>query len=192
MGLLSFLFPKKSEAAVTTKRVVAKKVVLYKVPPEPPLVQIPETEGMQPWEKRKLVEFNRALVSGRKRYISASTEGAFAAFPGAELRKFRDVVGGGIDWKKRWLEAGGRLYDGRMIARIDDPIWGKISEFGVPYEPFDRTREYGLEALKKSELQQLGIEVPMTKFQYDLKRSGMRISRDQIKIKAKVRVSVCD
>ena len=69
MGLFGFLFGKKTEPVVTTKKVVAKKMVLYKAPPEPPLVQVPETEGMQPWEKRKLVEFNKFLSAGRSRYI---------------------------------------------------------------------------------------------------------------------------
>ena len=73
-----------------------------------------------------------------------------------------------------------------MVARIDDPIWAKISDFGVPYEPFDRSGEYGLKAIKRPELQDLGIEVPMTKFQYDLKRSGVKISRDQLKVKVKI------
>ena len=57
---------------------------------------------------------------------------------------------------------------------------------GVPYEPFDRSGEYGLKAIKRPELQALGIEVPMTKFQYDLKRSGVKISRDQLKVKVKI------
>lgn len=187
MGLFGFLFGKKAEPVAATKKVAAKKVVLYKAPPEPPLVQIPETEGMLPREKRKLVDFNRALSCGRSRYINATTEGGFAAFPGAELKKFKFGVESGIDWKKRWVDAGGRLYDGRMIARIDDPIWAKISDFGVPYEPFDRTGEYGLEALKRFELQALGIEVPMTKFQYNMKKAGITISRDQIKVKVQIK-----
>ncbi|MGH8092268.1 MAG: hypothetical protein ACREIF_02180 [Chthoniobacterales bacterium] len=37
----------------------------------------------------------------------------------------------------RWREAGGQLYDGRMIALVNDPIWTDISRFGVPYPPFD-------------------------------------------------------
>ena len=141
---------------------------------------------MLPREKRKLAELNRALSSGRNRYLSHITEGAFAAYPGCELVKFKTGVESGIDWKKRWVEAGGRLYDGRMVARIDDPIWAKILDFGVPYEPFDRSGEYGLKAIKRPELQALGIEVPMTKFQYDLKRSGAKISRDQLKVKVKI------
>lgn len=186
MGLFGFLFGKKTEPVVTTKKVVAKKMVLYKAPPEPPLVQVPETEGMQPWEKRKLVEFNKFLSAGRSRYILNISDGGFSVHPGAELVKYKIGVDSGIDWKKRWTEAGGRLYDGRMIARVDDPIWAKISDFGVPYEPFDRSGEYGLKAIKRPELQALGIEVPMTKFQYDLKRSGAKISRDQLKVKVKI------
>lgn len=41
------------------------------------------------------------------------------------------------DWISRWTEAGGELFDGRMIALKNDPIWIAISRFGLPYPPFD-------------------------------------------------------
>jgi len=39
------------------------------------------------------------------------------------------------DWRARWVAAGGRLFNQRMIARKNDPIWVAISEFGLPYDP---------------------------------------------------------
>src|SRR5574337_1593062 len=37
----------------------------------------------------------------------------------------------------RWADAGGQLFDGRMIALKNAPIWTDISAFGNPYPPFD-------------------------------------------------------
>lgn len=41
------------------------------------------------------------------------------------------------DWEDRWSNAGGSIYDGRMIALKNDAIWTAISAFGLPYPPFD-------------------------------------------------------
>lgn len=40
------------------------------------------------------------------------------------------------DWQSRWIDAGGKLIGGRMIALKTDPIWSAISDFGVPWPPF--------------------------------------------------------
>jgi tetratricopeptide (TPR) repeat protein len=43
-----------------------------------------------------------------------------------------------IKWSRRWVEAGGPLYqNGRMIAPFDSTIWQKVSYFGLPFPPFD-------------------------------------------------------
>lgn len=64
------------------------------------------------------------------------------------------------DWKARWEEAGGTLYDGRMVALRDDPIWTKISRFGSPVPPFDFNSGMGLEEVDIEEAASLGLEVP--------------------------------
>jgi hypothetical protein len=45
------------------------------------------------------------------------------------------------DWKKRWEEVGGKLYEGRMIAPKGDSIWGELGSsfddsLDVDYPPF--------------------------------------------------------
>jgi len=66
------------------------------------------------------------------------------AYPAAELV----IVGAPPEvprkWKtKLWPNAGGKLYEGRMIARKDDPIWtkpisaGGFNRFGNRYGPYD-------------------------------------------------------
>jgi hypothetical protein len=41
-------------------------------------------------------------------------------------------------WKKKWSEAGGRFFDGRMIALKNDPVWKRISPKGRYYPPFHK------------------------------------------------------
>jgi hypothetical protein len=45
------------------------------------------------------------------------------------------------DWKQRWADVGGKLYDGRMIAPKGDLIWGELGSsfddsLDVDYPPF--------------------------------------------------------
>lgn len=63
-------------------------------------------------------------------------------------------------WRERWKEAGGKLYDGRMIALRNDPIWRKISRFGSPVPPFDFNSGMGLEEVDRFEAEGLGIQLP--------------------------------
>lgn len=57
-------------------------------------------------------------------------------WPAQELIRVQDAQEP-RDWAKRWAEAGGRFFGGRMIALKNDPIWRAISRFGTPYPPFD-------------------------------------------------------
>jgi hypothetical protein len=40
------------------------------------------------------------------------------------------------NWPRRWTQAGGGIYDGKMIALKNDPIWLELSDFGFPFPPF--------------------------------------------------------
>ncbi len=61
------------------------------------------------------------------------------------------------EWTERWVRAGGKLYDGRMVARKDDGIWTSISRFGTPYPPFDYNSGMGLRNIKRKEAENLGV-----------------------------------
>ena len=60
----------------------------------------------------------------------------------------------------RWKEAGGKLTDGRMIALLNDPIWERISRFGLPYPPFDFNSGMGVAAVSRSDAIKLGVISP--------------------------------
>jgi hypothetical protein len=64
------------------------------------------------------------------------------------------------DWPRRWADAGGKFYDGRMIARVDDPIWRRISRFDTPYPPFDYGSGMGTEIVSREEAEDLGVIEP--------------------------------
>ncbi len=71
------------------------------------------------------------------------------------------------DWLSRWTAAGGRLYAGRMVALKGDPIWTRISRFGVPWPPYDFGSGMGVEDVLREEAEALGVlrpgqEVPPT------------------------------
>ncbi len=62
------------------------------------------------------------------------------------------------DWPQRWADAGGTFYpgrgsypEGRMIAPKDDPIWERISAFGIPYPPFDFNSGMDLRGISRAE-----------------------------------------
>lgn len=90
---------------------------------------------------------------GWARYSSNINEWAISATPCREL-----VVYGAASelsaWQNRWWAFGGHFFEGRMIARILDPIWSKINKFGHPWEPFDfgsyvSTRDVGFRESKR-------------------------------------------
>ena len=68
------------------------------------------------------------------------------------------------DWPSRWAAAGGQFFpgpsdypEGRMIALKDDPIWEDISEFGLPYAPFDYNSGMDLRDVDHDEAVELGL-----------------------------------
>lgn len=72
------------------------------------------------------------------------------------------------DWAKRWADAGGQFFNGRMIARKDDPIWTDISRFGTPYPPFDFGSGMDLRDIDREEAIALGVIAPDDKIKPQL------------------------
>lgn len=66
------------------------------------------------------------------------------------------------DWMTTWLQTGGKLYDGRMIALKTDPIWETISRFGTPWPPFDYGSGMGLADVSRKDAIALGVMTEST------------------------------
>jgi hypothetical protein len=73
-------------------------------------------------------------------------------------------------WPSRFAAAGGRFFDGRMIARKDDPVWVALSRFGRPWPPFDFNSGMGLMDVDRDEAERLGIVGPDTDIMPDTSR----------------------
>lgn len=106
-----------------------------------------------------IFDFQQERLSAQIFLAQGDDEDHAWAFPCLELvRVSKRMVP--RPWRERWVEAGGKLYDGRMIALRNDPIWRRISRFGSPVPPFDFNSGMGLEEVDRFEAEGLGIELP--------------------------------
>lgn len=106
-----------------------------------------------------IVDTQAGLARNYTGYVTGSTRGARLAYPAQELIRLepRDQP---RDWRARWIAAGGQLYGTRMIALKDDPVWEKISRFGVPYPPFDYDSGMGVDLVSYEDAVALGVIQP--------------------------------
>jgi hypothetical protein len=82
------------------------------------------------------------------------------AFPAQELFRAEERKEP-RDWLQRWRGAGGQVFEGgRMIALKNDPIWTEISEFGLPYPPFDFGSGMDVRDVDREEAVALGLIGP--------------------------------
>lgn len=88
-------------------------------------------------------------------------------------------------WPTRWMQAGGQIFDGRMIALKTDPIWEGISEFDTPWPPFDYNSGMWVRDVSRAEAEELGllaagaeVEPTVEKFNAKLEKSVKDIDPD--------------
>jgi hypothetical protein len=67
-------------------------------------------------------------------------------------------------WPARWRAVGGRIFDGRMIARKDDEIWNRLGDpatfddgLGNPYPPFAFNSGMGVREVARGDAEALGV-----------------------------------
>lgn len=83
-----------------------------------------------------ILDTNLEMAQGYGSWIQGQDPAILDLWPAQELVRVREAKEP-RDWAQRWADAGGTFYGTRMIARKDDPIWTRISRFGLPYPPFD-------------------------------------------------------
>ncbi|MBE6396670.1 MAG: hypothetical protein E7046_06680 [Lentisphaerae bacterium] len=103
-----------------------------------------------------IIDTNAAMAAGYARAQESNTLGARLAFPAQELVRIEERVKP-RDWRTKWVGKGGKLYQGRMIALKEDPIWIAISRFKQPYPPFDFNSGMGLDDVSYDEAVKLGV-----------------------------------
>lgn len=123
---------------------------------------IRENDVTDPLSLRRLkliVDTQMEMAYGHGDFLAANDPAVLDVWPCWELVRIspRAVP---RDWRRRWLEAGGTLHDGRMIARKDSGIWTAINRFGNPYPPFDFGSGMGVEEVMRDEAEALGILTP--------------------------------
>lgn len=106
-----------------------------------------------------IVDTNAAMAAGYARY--RQDLGSRFLFPCRELVRAADShPKKPRDWRARWTAAGGKLCEGRMVARVEDPVWAAISRFGLPYPPFDYNSGMIVEMVPRAEAVRLGAIAP--------------------------------
>ena len=83
-------------------------------------------------------------------------EFAMEAYPILEFKPFAKPPEG-RDWLADWQIAGGTYCQGRMLARIDDPCWKKLSDFNLPFTPFSFGRDGCLAGVALAQAKSLGL-----------------------------------
>lgn len=121
-------------------------------------------------------DMNLAQAQGYARWKADMTEDGLDNEPCYELIRVMNRMEI-RDWPRIWQEHGGQFFDGlgsnddypsapgRMIALKTDPIWTRISRFGVPWPPFDWGSGMGLRGIDRDEADAFGITGPEDVFQ---------------------------
>ena len=97
---------------------------------------------------RLVLDMNMQMAQNYGDWRQGQTKTLLDAYPAQELYRAEERKEK-RDWYARWEGAGGEIFpgvppglpigdgNGRMIALKNDTIWSAISEFGLPYPPFD-------------------------------------------------------
>jgi hypothetical protein len=129
-----------AEARLVLKRFLAE--VSY-IPAGPGIADLTTTARLD-----LIIETNSSMAAGYGDWLYNQQPAILDQWPAQELfraaqsKMHRNWRGDDGDMPNepiegRWLEAGGTIYDGKMIALRNDDIWVNISRFGTPYPPFD-------------------------------------------------------
>lgn len=104
-----------------------------------------------------IIDTNVQMEQARAYTIQGQDEAILDAFPVQELVRVEPRIEE-RKWPGIWFDNGGQFYGGgRMMARKDDEIWLRISEFGNPYPPFRFGSGMGVRDVARREAVDLGV-----------------------------------
>lgn len=103
-----------------------------------------------------ILDTNLEMAQGYGSWKQAQDPAVLDQWPAQELVR---VIDSAVkrDWASRWAEAGGRFSGSRMIALKNDPIWTRLSRFGLPYPPFDFNSGMDLQDVDRDEAIAFGL-----------------------------------
>jgi hypothetical protein len=101
-----------------------------------------------------VIKTNTDLACGYRSFVQGTDPEVLDAYPARELVHVKNGTEP-YDWKARWVESGGKIQGGRMIALKNDPVWLKVSDFGHPHPPF--TFGSGMDMVDVSRVEAVGL-----------------------------------
>ena len=141
-----------------------------------------------------ILDTNAAQARAYGRHKLEQAPEILDAYPAAELVRVGGLPAEPRPWREKWTRAGGRLFEGRMIAAKDDPIWSKpiaaggFNRFGTVYGPFDFNSGMRKRNIARAEAERLGVIQPGQQIQPDEEGfnaqtsvSGKRIASPQLR-----------
>jgi hypothetical protein len=115
-----------------------------------------------------MLRLNAQIAEGYGYWKQRQEPVLLAHWPAQELirvaprEKTRDQ--GPLPWRERWKMAGGKFFDGRVIAPMNDEVWNNLGSrklfddsLGNPYPPFAFNSGMGVRAIDRSEATELGV-----------------------------------
>lgn len=109
------------------------------------MIQLTFSEWVKHWGEARLTEAIESSQNGNRRMWEEREDAdALWQYPAWELCLGQYWEESLSEWHARWLECGGRLCEGRMIAVKWNGIWAKLSStfydgLGQPYPPYARS-----------------------------------------------------
>ena len=112
---------------------------------------------LQPAKKKTMDELRREAKQAFQHHQESQQEVILDEWPAQEFsRVIHDVTP--VSYSELWEKSGVKFFEGgRMIALKNDPIWVKISQFGLPYPPFDEYNVMWTQEVDRSEAERLGL-----------------------------------
>lgn len=104
-----------------------------------------------------ILQQNVRAARGYGKWAADMSPIALDSWPAQELVRIMSKRNPRGTWKRRWVEAGGKLIGSRMIALKTDPIWTNINRFGVPYPPYDYGSGMGVMDIDRDQAIRLGL-----------------------------------
>ena len=110
-----------------------------------------------------ILDTNVAQANGYGEHQAQNDEDVHFLYPALELYRAGGMPEQPRPWLEKWVRAGGKLYEGRMIAMRTDEIWtrnldaGGFNRFGNPYPPFDFNSGMRTRNVARAEAERLGV-----------------------------------
>jgi hypothetical protein len=104
----------------------------------------------------RIIAVNLDLRNGHRAWTGSNDPAVADAFPAQELFP---AIASDIprDWQTAWREAGGTIAAGRFIALMNDPVWNRLSDFGVPYPSYSVAGDMWTRSVGRDEAEDMGL-----------------------------------